>query len=73
VASPIEVMRALAARQPTGGGQPPGNGNCRGSRTTNKAWRRLNNEQRLWVEQKNPELAAEAAMAAIHFGTVAWH
>ena len=37
------------------------------------AWRRLNDEQRLWVEEKNPRLAAEAAMAAIHFGTVAWH
>jgi hypothetical protein len=37
------------------------------------AWRRLNDEQRLWVEEKNARLAAEAAIAAIHFGTVAWH
>jgi hypothetical protein len=41
--------------------------------TFGDAWRRLNDEQRLWVEEKNPRLAAEAAMAAIHSGTVAWH
>jgi hypothetical protein len=35
VASPIEVMRALAARRPGGGGQDnPGNGDRRGTRTT---------------------------------------
>jgi len=37
------------------------------------AWRRLNDQQRQWVREKNPKLSDDAAAAAECSGTAAWH